>query len=321
MNNKPDNENKLPENILFSVLIANYNNGRYIVEAIESIYKQTYNNWEIIIVDDASTDNSIEILQPFLLDERIKLFINDENRGCGFTKKRCVEEAIGELCGYLDPDDALTDDALEEMVNRFRQFPHSGLINSKNYYCDENLQPQSINPYSKEVVNNGPYIFDSDGSITHFAVFRKDYYLTTERLSPQFTKAVDQDLYLLMDQTGPIHFVDKVLYFYRIHKGGISTFDNVIPATYQHFEILRMASLRRLKLAHNQGDIQKLQKVYHRTNFHLAMLERKRIKSVFLLARYALNGGMDEIKSMFGRLILNPRRMINSIFKVYTIKS
>ena len=65
----------------FSVLIANYNNAKYIKKAIESVLKQTYKNWEIVIVDDASTDNSLEVIRPYLKDKRIKLVKHKENQG------------------------------------------------------------------------------------------------------------------------------------------------------------------------------------------------------------------------------------------------
>lgn len=66
---------------LFSILIANYNNGKYIKEAIDSVYIQDYSNWEIIIVDDASTDNSKEIYSEFINNPRIRVFYNEKNRG------------------------------------------------------------------------------------------------------------------------------------------------------------------------------------------------------------------------------------------------
>ena len=98
------------DNPLFSVLIANYNNGKYLMDAIKSVYEQTYTHWEIILVDDASTDNSHELYKELEKDERIRIFYNDENHGCGYTKRRCAELANGELCGFLDPDDAYTFD-------------------------------------------------------------------------------------------------------------------------------------------------------------------------------------------------------------------
>jgi len=310
----------LRDNPLFSVLIANYNNGRYIQEAIDSVRSQIYSNWEIVIVDDDSSDNSIEIIQSNLADPRIKLFRNQQNGGCGYTKKRCIDEAQGDLCAYLDPDDALVPEALGVMVKQFLIYPDSGIINSRNYYCDENLNPEKVNPYSKEVPNLGPYILYNDGSVTHFAVFRRDFYQKTSGLSPNYKKAVDQDLYLLMDQTGPIRFCSDVLYLYRIHKGGISTFDNVIPATYQHFRIIKDYSSRYLLGNRSPKDVKKAISNIHRSNFHLAMLERKRMLAVFLLLKYAFHGGSKEVKEMFIRLITHPKRVFNSITKIYTVK-
>ena len=76
----------MEQNPLFSILVANYNNGCYLMEAIESVYAQTYTNWEIIIVDDASTDNSNELYEKLSQDNRIHVYYNDKNMGCAFTK-------------------------------------------------------------------------------------------------------------------------------------------------------------------------------------------------------------------------------------------
>ena len=67
---------KLP---LFSVLIANYNNGCYLQDAIDSVLAQNYDNWEIVIVDDKSTDNSFEIYEKYKNDGRFHVFFNEEN--------------------------------------------------------------------------------------------------------------------------------------------------------------------------------------------------------------------------------------------------
>ena len=89
---------------LFSVLIANYNNGIFLMDAINSIRCQSYQQWEIIIVDDASDDCSHDIYKKLEYDDRVHIFYNGMNRGCGYTKRRCVDLANGPLCGFLDPD-------------------------------------------------------------------------------------------------------------------------------------------------------------------------------------------------------------------------
>ncbi|WP_312321535.1 glycosyltransferase family A protein, partial [Soonwooa sp.] len=103
--------------MLFSILVAHYNNWDYFQDCYNSIKNQTYQNLEIIIVDDCSTDGSYEKLQELAnTDSRIQLFRNDVNSKVGFTKRRCIEEANGEICGFLDPDDFVTNTAIEESV-------------------------------------------------------------------------------------------------------------------------------------------------------------------------------------------------------------
>ena len=88
----------------FSVLIANYNNGKYLEECLESIFAQTFKDWEIIVVDDASTDSSGDIYRKYENDGRIHVYRNKRRRGVGYTKRKCVEHARGEVCGFVDAD-------------------------------------------------------------------------------------------------------------------------------------------------------------------------------------------------------------------------
>ena len=133
---------------LFSVLIANYNNGKYLMDAVESVRQQTYTNWEIILVDDGSTDNSHELYKELEQDERIHIFENDQNRGCGYTKNRCVAEAKGDWCAFLDPDDMIRKDALEIMADAISVNPQHGVFYSHMYVCDENMNVVYDNTYA-----------------------------------------------------------------------------------------------------------------------------------------------------------------------------
>ena len=128
---------------LISVLLANYNNAPYLREAIESVRLQPYENWEIVVVDDASTDDSLAVLNVYADDPRIRVISNDQNRGCGYTKRRCAELARGELCAYLDPDDALLPEALETMVKAHAEHPECALVYSKYFHCDKRLNVRS----------------------------------------------------------------------------------------------------------------------------------------------------------------------------------
>lgn len=230
---------------LFSILIANYNNGLYLSEALDSVYRQTYENWEIIIVDDNSSDQSSDVYQALNEDKRICIIYNDKNQGAGYTKKRCVDNATGSICGFLDPDDALADDALEKMIKAHSINPNASLIYSTSYRCDEHLNITQRNDAPKKIKDNDPYFFNLEGSISHFASFKKDSYLQTKGIDPYLKRAVDQDLYLKLYEVGETHYINEALYYYRIHKGGISTNQNIEKAYYWHWVVLIETGKRR----------------------------------------------------------------------------
>ena len=126
--------------MLFSLLIANYNNGDYFKQCYQSIISQTYKDIEIIIVDDASTDNSLEIISTLIEgDHRFKLFVNSQNKGCGYTKNRCATLGNGEVMGFLDPDDRLKNNAIELMVNAHLEYSDVSIVTSKYEFLEKSI--------------------------------------------------------------------------------------------------------------------------------------------------------------------------------------
>ncbi len=91
--------------MFFSILIAHYNNYDYFLDCYKSILAQTYKNFEVVIVDDCSTDDSLEKIRLLVSeDARFNIYRNETNKGVGFTKKTCVERTSGDVCAILDPD-------------------------------------------------------------------------------------------------------------------------------------------------------------------------------------------------------------------------
>jgi glycosyltransferase involved in cell wall biosynthesis len=219
---------------LFSVLIANYNNGKYLMEAIESVRQQTYTNWEIILVDDGSTDNSKELYKELEKDERIHIFLNDQNHGCGYTKRRCAELASGEICGFLDPDDALTDNALDVMVEAHGKHPEASLISSRFEICDEQMNLLALSRLL--VLKEGEsYLEHRDYCPEHFVSYKKICYDKTIGIDTNLPLAVDQDLYFRLEERGKWVALDIVMYRYRsnvgissVHKGTSAFFWNLL---------------------------------------------------------------------------------------------
>jgi glycosyltransferase involved in cell wall biosynthesis len=216
-------------NSLFSILIANYNNGRFFNDCYNSIIAQSYSNWEVIIVDDCSSDNSVELIKQTVgTDSRFMLYTNEYNRGCGYTKHRCVELATGAICGFLDPDDLLIKDALSVMVSAHMKHRDCSLIYSKFFQCNEQLKILSVS--KAQSIPEGQSYLEHKGIISHFVTFKLASYKKTAGIGVYLKRAVDQDLYLKLEEVGKCYYIDQPIYFYRQHPGGISTHDNYYKA-------------------------------------------------------------------------------------------
>lgn len=101
---------------LVSIIMPSYNTANYIEASIESVQYQTYENWELIIVDDCSTDNTDEIVKPLLSDARIRYLKNEKNSGAAVSRNRALREAKGKWIAFLDSDDLWLPEKLEKQV-------------------------------------------------------------------------------------------------------------------------------------------------------------------------------------------------------------
>ena len=108
------------ESDLVSIIMPSYNTAPYINETIQSVLNQTYTNWELIIVDDCSTDNTDEVLSE-INDERIKYFKNEKNSGAAVTRNRALREAKGQWIAFLDSDDLWMPEKLDKQINFMKE--------------------------------------------------------------------------------------------------------------------------------------------------------------------------------------------------------
>ncbi len=234
------------KNPLFSVLIANYNNGKYLMDAIDSVKAQSYRNWEIILVDDCSTDNSYELYKELGKDKNIHIYYNTENKGCGFTKNRCAAEAHGEICGFLDPDDTLLPKALEKHIRAHIDNPKASVVYSKAYFCDTDFN--RLGEASLPDLTNGRTYFDNrwHGCMC-LASYKKSYYDKTEGINPDAAAGVDQDLYFLIEEMGDIVALDEFCYNYVIqgHENAITNDNNYAKLWYWNLHARYRTAKRR----------------------------------------------------------------------------
>ncbi len=103
-------------NDMVSIIMPSYNTANCISESIESVIAQTYTNWELIVVDDCSTDNTDDMVKPYLNDFRIIYIKNPKNSGAAASRNRALREAKGKWIAFLDSDDLWIPEKLEKQI-------------------------------------------------------------------------------------------------------------------------------------------------------------------------------------------------------------
>lgn len=267
--------------MLFSILVAHYNNFEYFKDFYKSVQNQTYQNFEIIIVDDRSTDNSLEKIKTYTADDsRVKIFENETNKGVGFTKRKCVEMASGEICGFIDPDDAVAESALELSIQSYRENPKIVGTYSQIMLCDHLLHPQKVYNRSRKVANGNALFFNINNEISHFFTFRKESYLKTDGINPNLSASEDFDLYLKLYEVGELDYIPKPLYLYRLHEQGISQGSSKQEKVHENWNKMLLEACKRRNITKigkvtlsEKSDLSKI--IFQKENTLTAKLKRK----------------------------------------------
>lgn len=237
----------------FSVLIAHYNNASYFSDCFQSLLRQTYHNWEAIILDDASEpDEKQKVLNLIAGNSRFIFYENEKNSGVGVTKSKLIELSTGDVCGFVDPDDAILPDAIERAVAEFKKNQNVVLAYSQLVFCDQDLNPVKKFRSAMQVQNGDPYFFNYPIQIAHFVTFRKSVYERTEKMNSSLKIAEDQDLYLKLYEKGNVKFIDDANYLYRNHSGGISQNDNK-KKSYEYWGKVIFNAMKRRELTFING--------------------------------------------------------------------
>jgi glycosyltransferase involved in cell wall biosynthesis len=196
----------------FSIVMPNYNNAKYITEAIESVLNQSFKDWELIIVEDCSTDNSLEIINRYLNDKRIRLIRHEGNQGYIAALKSGIANVKSEYFGILDSDDCLMPSAVETMHLQHVALPDVGLIYSQFMCCHEDLRPRQIG-YGAELRPGKTNL--EKHVVSAFRTFKMSDYLKTSGYDEDILYAEDRDITLKMEEVTQLKFVDQCLYLYR----------------------------------------------------------------------------------------------------------
>ena len=206
-------------NPLISVMMPTYNNAKYIKQAIESIYAQNYDNMEIIVVDDGSTDNTKEILKQY---KNIKYFYM-EHKGISFARNVALKNSKGEYIAFLDSDDYWLPDKLNIQMQYFQEHPDCQIVFTKykNIFEKEELKKNKRAMHEKAIEDSFQQYLPS-------TILKKELFNKYGFFDEKFSGIEDAEFIYRISMKGINikHYIDKVFYIRRIHGNNITLQQN-----------------------------------------------------------------------------------------------
>jgi len=210
----------MKNNPIVSIISPSFNSENFILETIDSVIKQTFKDWELLIIDDGSDDNSVKIIQEIASNEkRIHLFILKKNCGPAYARNFGIQLAKGRYIAFLDSDDIWHPNKLEVQIN----------------YMDENNIPFSFTSYRKIDENgnifgkliNAPEMLNYNDLLKSCTIgcltVVYDQNMIGKQFMPNYPKTQDYALWLKIMKQGIIaRGIDKELAYYRIRRSSIS---------------------------------------------------------------------------------------------------
>lgn len=212
-----------------SVVMSAYNDEQYVGYAIESILKQTYSDFEFIIVNDGSTDHTAEVIQSYN-DPRIRFFNLSENKGLATALNCGIQKAIGKYIVRQDSDDLSHQDRLEKLITFIKSNREYALVGSKlrTFFDDDNTivrekaarQELWFNRFSGDILLD--QMLMGNQIINGTVIYLKSAFDRLGGYNDEYECTQDYDLHLRLLETGKLFKLDEVLYDYRIHPKQVS---------------------------------------------------------------------------------------------------
>ena len=325
-------EGKMPENPKISVIMSVYNGEKYLREAIESILNQTFTDFEFIIVNDGSTDNSLEIIQSYD-DERIRIINNEKNIGLTKSLNKALKVAKGEYIARQDADDVSLPNRFEEQTKYFEEHPETALLGTGIYKIDKNGRI-----VGKRIVlakTCGKYPFNGNRPLSHGCMmFKKKIIDELRGYNELFRYAQDYELWLRITKRYEVRNLTQTLYKLRVHDESVVSKRTAEQALYHllaqwlikndlRTEILE--TIKNKSILDVYSYLNKSEKIYfHKTiaynytrnnNIELA---RNEFKKVLKLSFFDIKSYLCILLSYFGKNVMDKSCKVYS--KVYRFK-
>lgn len=213
-----------------SVIIATYNAARFLEAAIESVLTQTYKHYEVIVVDDGSTDNTPAIVAKF---GKQCTYLWQANAGPSSARNHGISNSRGEVIAFLDADDAWLPNKLEAQVERLTERPEVGLLDTAYYLCDEKLYPVRYQPATKLDKNALEDMFENFKTpLTSSIVVRRELIQKVSGFDVSLRVMEDHDLCLRLAQLCEFDCLGDPHVYYRVHSANSLTNGRVILDTH-----------------------------------------------------------------------------------------
>jgi len=195
-----------------------FNCEKYIAEAIESVLSQTFQDWELIVIDDASNDKTEEIINPFLSDARIRYIKNPLNLGLARNRIRGIEEVRGEYIAILDSDDRWNDSTkLEKQCEFLDKNPECGVIGTFANVIDKNGNITDRLTYKTTDKTIRRNMLFQDQIVNSSSLFRTSIINEIGNYDPTLAPAEDYDLFLRIGAENQFANLPFYMTDYRVH--------------------------------------------------------------------------------------------------------
>jgi glycosyltransferase involved in cell wall biosynthesis len=206
-----------------AVIVRVRNSGKFLSQCLQSLIGQTYENYQIVIWNDGSTDNSAEVIQSFMLQSP-KIILFGASPGIGATSSlvRAIAATSSDLIALVDADDWIERDALEICAGELERNPEVGLVSTLYLEHEESGSLVGLGLHSRyPLPEDYAYQLLFASVVFHLRVWRRKVYEQI-KLDEQYQLACDYDLVLQLSEITPFLRIEKPLYHYRLHPEQVS---------------------------------------------------------------------------------------------------
>ena len=224
-------------NNLVSIIMPSYNTGKYIAAAINSVIKQTYQNWELLIVDDCSSDNTDEIVKLYLEDQRIIYLKNKKNRGAAVSRNHALQKAKGKWIAFLDSDDLWKPEKLKRQINFMKK---NNYLFSYTNYEEIDINGDCIGRRvsgPKKITRTGMFNYCWPGCLT--VMYNAEKIGTLQIVD--IKKNNDYAMWLKLCKKADCYLLNECLAQYRRGREGSISTENIKTMLSWHYRLFREA--------------------------------------------------------------------------------